>query len=154
MNALDVVRRNVEVGREPEKQLVRAVAAGLDHPANQTEIRLEEPRGLADADLEGDLQQIGPLADSRNADVQRQVADPKNTGQDEELIRKEKALVIRKAINDLPENQRLAVILRRYDHFSYAKIAETLGVSHKAVKSLLSRARVNLKHRLSGLVDS
>ena len=91
---------------------------------------------------------------SGNEEVQMQVADPKSIGQDTKLIRKEKALVIRKAINDLPENQRLAVILRRYDDFSYAEIAETLGVSDKAVKSLLSRAKVNLKHRLSGLVDS
>ncbi len=87
-------------------------------------------------------------------DEQRQIADPKSTGPDEELFRKEKAMVIRQAISDLPENQRLAVILRRYDNFSYAEIAETLSVSDKAVKSLLNRAKVNLKHRLSRLVDT
>lgn len=97
---------------------------------------------------------LDEAAVSGNEEVQRQIADPKNTGQDDELIQKEKAIVIRQAINDLPENQRIAVILRRYDYFSYAEIAETLGVSDKAVKSLLSRAKVNLKHRLSRLVDS
>jgi len=89
-----------------------------------------------------------------NEDLQIQIDDPKNCGVDEELIRREKAMIIRQAINNLPENQRMAVILRRYDNFSYAEIAETLGVSDKAVKSLLNRAKVNLKCRLSGLVDS
>ncbi len=89
-----------------------------------------------------------------NEDLQKQIDNPERSGVDEELIRKEKAMVIRQAINGLPENQRLAVILRRYDNFSYAEIAETLGVSDKAVKSLLSRAKVNLRHRLSGLVNS
>lgn len=87
-------------------------------------------------------------------DLQIQIDDPKSCGADEELIRKEKAMVIRQAINNLPENQRMAVILRRYDNFSYAEIAETLGVSDKAVKSLLSRAKVNLRCRLSGLINS
>ncbi len=88
-----------------------------------------------------------------NADMQIQIADPKSSAADEELIHAEKAAVIRQAINELPDNQRLAVILRRYDNFSYAEIAETLGVSDKAVKSLLSRAKVNLRRRLSRLVD-
>jgi len=87
-------------------------------------------------------------------DLEIQIDDPKNCGADEELIRKEKAMVIRQAIGNLPENQRMAVILRRYDNFSYAEIAETLGVSDKAVKSLLSRAKINLRRRLSGLVNS
>ena len=89
-----------------------------------------------------------------NEALQKQIDNPGSSGADVELIRKEKAMAIRQAINDLPDNQRLAVILRRYDSFSYAEIAETLGVSDKAVKSLLSRAKVNLRRRLSGLVNS
>ena len=57
------------------------------------------------------------------------------------------------AVNDLPGNQRIAVILRRYESFSYAEIAATLDVTDKAVKSLLSRAKVNLKNKLAGSVD-
>ena len=93
-------------------------------------------------------------ATAGNEDVQKQIADPQSSTADEELILKERATMIRQAINELPENQRLAVILRRYDSFSYAEIAETIGVSDKAVKSLLSRAKVNLRRRLSRLVDS
>jgi len=89
-----------------------------------------------------------------NEDQQLQIDDPRRCAADEELIRNEKAMVIRQAINELPENQRLAVILRRYDDFSYVEIAETLGVSDKAVKSLLSRAKVNLRGRLAGLASS
>ena len=72
---------------------------------------------------------------------------------DEKMIQKEKAARIRTAISELPENQRAAIILRRYEEFSYAEIAATLNVSDKAVKSLLSRAMQNLKKRLTGKVD-
>jgi len=54
----------------------------------------------------------------------------------------------------LPENQRMAVILRRYERFSYEEIARTMNVSVKAVKSLLSRAKENLKNRLVQWVQS
>ena len=71
---------------------------------------------------------------------------------DEKMIQKEKAVRVRSAISELPENQRVAIILRRYEEFSYAEIAATLNVSEKAVKSLLSRAMQNLKNRLAGEV--
>jgi RNA polymerase sigma-70 factor (ECF subfamily) len=73
---------------------------------------------------------------------------------DEEILQKERALRIRSAIQKLPENQRIALILRRYDEFSYSQIAMTLKVSDKAVKSLLSRAKQNLKKRLVARLDS
>lgn len=52
------------------------------------------------------------------------------------------------AIAELPETQRMAVILRRYEELSYDQIAETLGQSVPAVKSLLFRARTELRERL------
>jgi RNA polymerase sigma-70 factor (ECF subfamily) len=85
--------------------------------------------------------------------MQRQLADPNRAGPYEDLIQKEKATLIRRAINELPENQRMAIILRRYDNFSYAEIAATLNVSDKAVKSLLSRAKVKLKDKLSHMIE-
>ena len=39
----------------------------------------------------------------------------------------------------------MALILSRFENMNYAEIAETMGLTTKAVKSLLSRARVNLK---------
>jgi RNA polymerase sigma-70 factor (ECF subfamily) len=86
--------------------------------------------------------------------LKRQSADQNQSNPDKDMIRKEKATLIRQAINDLPDNQRMAVILGRFDDFSYAEIAATLGVSEKAVKSLLSRAKENLKRKLSRIFDS
>ena len=63
--------------------------------------------------------------------------------------RKETGDVIKEAIQSLPENQRLAVILQRYENLSYEDIAKTLNCSVKAVKSLLNRAKENLKEKLS-----
>lgn len=55
---------------------------------------------------------------------------------------------VRNAIGALPENQKTAVILRRYEGFSYAEIAGIMGCSVSAVKSLLNRAKEALKDKL------
>ncbi len=57
--------------------------------------------------------------------------------------------VVAAAIAALPESQRLAVILRRYDEMSYEEIAAVLETSVPSVKSLLFRARTDLKERLA-----
>lgn len=49
-----------------------------------------------------------------------------------------------KIINTLPQNQRVAIMLRSYEDMDYHEIAQVLRVSKKAVKSLLSRARERL----------
>ena len=63
-----------------------------------------------------------------------------------------------KAVNDailaLPEQQRLAMILRRYDEFSYEQIAEVLKTSVSATKSLLFRARETLRLALRDYLDN
>jgi RNA polymerase sigma-70 factor (ECF subfamily) len=85
-------------------------------------------------------------------ELTKEIADYE-TAPDKDLMHKEKAAIIRQAIDDLPEKQRMAVILRRFEDFSYAEIAATLKVSDKAVKSLLSRAKLNLKHNLASKID-
>ena len=82
-------------------------------------------------------------------ELNREIEDRNVPLPDQEVIQKEKVAEIRAAINNLPKNQRIAVILKRYEGFSYAEIATTLDVSNKAVKSLLSRAKENLKNRLA-----
>jgi RNA polymerase sigma-70 factor (ECF subfamily) len=52
------------------------------------------------------------------------------------------------AIDQLPESQRIAIALNRFEDLSYQDIAKVLGCSSMAVKSLLSRARTNLRHAL------
>jgi len=56
---------------------------------------------------------------------------------------------IDEAIAQLPETQRMAVILRRYEEMSYEQIAEVLDLSVPAVKSVLFRARTELRERLA-----
>lgn len=53
--------------------------------------------------------------------------------------------VVRTAISTLNERQRMAVLLSKFEEMSYAEIGETMGMSPQAVKSLLSRARDNLR---------
>lgn len=62
----------------------------------------------------------------------------------------ELAQAIDAALADLPEDQRTAVILRRYEEMPYEQIAEVLGTTVPAVKSLLYRARATLRVELAG----
>ncbi len=65
----------------------------------------------------------------------------------------ERALMVRKAVESLGERQRMALMLSRFENMSYVEIAETMGLTSKAVKSLLSRARVNLKEALADYIE-
>ncbi len=85
---------------------------------------------------------------SQEGELKRDVEDPSGARPDEDLLRQETMRAVRQAIHALPENQRMAVILRRYEQFSYEEIAQTMRVSVEAVKSLLSRAKENLKEKL------
>jgi RNA polymerase sigma-70 factor (ECF subfamily) len=64
------------------------------------------------------------------------------------LHQKELAEVIRRAMDDLNERQRVAVVLNKFEDMGYAEIADVMGLSTKAVKSLLSRARGKLREAL------
>ncbi len=64
------------------------------------------------------------------------------------ILRNEKVLMVRNAINNLPEKQRSALILREYDQLDYQEIASILGQTVSAVKSLLFRARASVKNQL------
>jgi RNA polymerase sigma-70 factor, ECF subfamily len=61
--------------------------------------------------------------------------------------------VVRTALAGLNERQRLAVLLSKFEDMGYAEIAETMQLSPQAVKSLLSRARVNLREVLEPYLD-
>ncbi|RKX99529.1 RNA polymerase subunit sigma-24 [Candidatus Poribacteria bacterium] len=59
--------------------------------------------------------------------------------------KKEREEIVRRAIESLPESQRMALVLREYDSLRYDEIASALGCSVSAVKSLIHRARQNLR---------
>lgn len=63
-------------------------------------------------------------------------------------LRNEKVSMVRDAINNLPEKQRSALILREYDQLDYQEIANILGQTVSSVKSLLFRARASVKLQL------
>lgn len=67
---------------------------------------------------------------------------------EQEILRTEKEGMIRHAINQLPENQRSALILREYEDLDYKEIATILGLTVSSVKSLLFRARQSIRTQL------
>ncbi|HET9418924.1 MAG TPA: sigma-70 family RNA polymerase sigma factor, partial [Chthoniobacterales bacterium] len=75
--------------------------------------------------------------------------DQSSAAPDATLLEHELQQAIEEAIMQLPETQRMALVLRRYEQLSYDEIAEVLELSVPAVKSLLFRARTELRERLS-----
>lgn len=71
----------------------------------------------------------------------------------QQLQQEELAGLVRKAMEGLNERQRMAVLLNKFEDMGYAEIAEVMGLTTKAVKSLLNRARANLRLALMGYVS-
>ena len=61
---------------------------------------------------------------------------------------KEKRKILDTAVNSLPENQKIAFILNKYDELSYKEIAEIMNLSLSSVESLIHRAKMNLQKKL------
>jgi len=79
--------------------------------------------------------------------------DEATASPDATLLQAELQQAIEKAIALLPETQRMALILRRYEELSYEEIADVLNLSVPAVKSLLFRARTELRERLKNYLE-
>ncbi|NQT86854.1 sigma-70 family RNA polymerase sigma factor [bacterium] len=65
----------------------------------------------------------------------------------------ERAELVRRAIDSLPDRQRTAVLLHRYQGLSHIEVGEVAGWSQSAVESLLVRAYANLRQALAELKD-
>jgi RNA polymerase sigma-70 factor (ECF subfamily) len=89
----------------------------------------------------------------REETTNRVVEDLQGSAPDEDLLRSEMEAAIDRAIEALPEKQRLAVVLRRYEEMPYEEIGVVLSMSVPAVKSLLFRARTQLKDSLQKYLD-
>lgn len=94
-----------------------------------------------------------PLQVEPNAE-ELPLKDEKNPSPDASLLEVELQRAIEKAIMKLPDTQRMALILRRYEEFSYEEIAEVLDLSVPAIKSLLFRGRTELRARLSKYLNA
>ena len=74
-------------------------------------------------------------------------SDPENP--EEIVIRKEHTEWLQKALDSLPDNQRTAIVLSKYDDLSQKEIAEIMNKTEGAVEALLQRAKKNLREKLS-----
>jgi RNA polymerase sigma-70 factor (ECF subfamily) len=78
----------------------------------------------------------------------RQYEDKKVFLPTENVLHSELARKIEEVLDELPENQRTAILLCRQDEVSYEEIAEILGCSLSATKSVIHRGRETLKEKL------
>jgi RNA polymerase sigma-70 factor (ECF subfamily) len=88
--------------------------------------------------LEGERQEVAdvPASDSDRPDVA--------------LEKKERNVIVQKAVDSLPEKQRTVFVLHKYEGLSYQEIAEISKHSLSSVESLIHRAKLNLQKKLLG----
>ena len=68
------------------------------------------------------------------------------------MVVRERMMAIRRKVEALPEQQRLAVIMHKYQQMDYKQIAEVLKKSESATKSLLFRAYETLREQLKEFI--
>jgi RNA polymerase sigma-70 factor, ECF subfamily len=71
---------------------------------------------------------------------------------EEEILRRERLTAIRKKVEALPERQKMAVLMHKYQQMDYKQISEVLKLSESATKSLLFRAYETLRTQLKEFV--
>ena len=84
----------------------------------------------------------------------REFLDPNARTGAQQCERSELSEAVDKAIASLPEAQRMAIILRRYEELPYEDIAEVLKTTVPSVKSLLFRAREDLRIKLRPFLNA
>jgi RNA polymerase sigma-70 factor (ECF subfamily) len=77
-----------------------------------------------------------------------QLAETEEKQPENKVLQKEIEEALKKAINELPDRQRMAIILYRFEGLSYREITKVLGCSLSSVESLLFRAMTSLKEKL------
>jgi RNA polymerase sigma-70 factor (ECF subfamily) len=111
---------------------------------------------------------LNSMRDNRHRKMEISMDQSVDTGEDEqrplevpdrapsveqELVARCRAELIMKAIHSLPEKQRAAVLLHKYQELDYGEIARVLECSESALKSLLFRAYETLRVELAPLVS-
>jgi len=90
----------------------------------------------------------------RPEEPRHQFSDPRGFAPDASCLHQELEVKLEAALRSLPENQRIAILLCREEELSYEQIAEVLGCSLSATKSLIHRGRETLKLRLKEYLRS
>ena len=99
--------------------------------------------------LDAEMGDHGTVGDAFGHLEDTQAASP-----DAALLEGELQAAIATAVSQLPEAQRMALVLRRYEDLSYEEIAASLDLTVPAVKSLLFRARTLLREKLGRYLDA
>ncbi|MBI3862038.1 MAG: sigma-70 family RNA polymerase sigma factor [Planctomycetia bacterium] len=94
----------------------------------------------------GDSSALGPRP------VERMKADQSGMMPQRQCDKREMQTIVKAAVATLNDHQRTAVVLHKYEEMSYSEIAAALEMTPAAVKSLLSRARDNLREKLEPYV--
>lgn len=92
--------------------------------------------------------------DAQKEDFALEIPANPNQQPDNEQLMTELGEAIDQAIAELPEKQRMAVILRRYQNLPYEEIATVLDLTVSAVKSQLFRARTTLRESLASYMNN
>lgn len=90
--------------------------------------------------------------DEQAEDWHQQFEEEEHNRPDEQVLQAELQQAVDQAIRCLPDKQRMAVVLRRYEKMPYEEIASVLGISVSAVKSQLFRARSSLRESLESFL--
>jgi len=88
------------------------------------------------------------MPDESGAEGTASFADPDAEAPQDRMEKDELSAVLRRIVDELPERQRVAILLNKYEGLSYEDVASAMDLSVMAVKSLLTRARVNIKEKL------
>jgi len=92
------------------------------------------------------------LNEDQAGDFWSNAVDRKGLSPDENAVVRERAELVREAVERLSPNQRSALLLHRFEGLSYKEVAEVMGLTLEAVRSLLVRARKNLRRHLAPLL--
>jgi len=100
------------------------------------------------------LESLDPPDDLEGDERERNLPDTTASKGEDILAAKEAADRIEKVLQRVPKSQRTALLLSRMEGMSYQEVAEVLGSTEKAVKSLVFRATQSLKEGLRDILDS
>jgi RNA polymerase sigma-70 factor (ECF subfamily) len=102
---------------------------------------------------ESERRRPGRSLDAERDDVREAWEDAATPAPGTELERADVVALVRDAVASLPERQRMALVLAKYDGLAYDEVASVLGTSEKAVKSMIHRAREALRALLSPYLE-
>jgi RNA polymerase sigma-70 factor (ECF subfamily) len=92
------------------------------------------------------------LDEVRGGDLPAREVSDRKPSVEQRMVYQARLQEVRDAIGKLPEKQRAAVLMHKYEEMEYAQIANVLGCSESAVKSLLFRAYETLRSKLAHMV--